>query len=396
MAWFLQDVPRDLLENGDPFLEINFVEATAPRLTGTLAASDGLPIDALVYSRRSGYPDLFLGIVSSGAFDLAGFGMLEFDGMASEIVFEPVLPFNRTLTPDDPVVIPVDMTQTDEAPVGDITFTVAPRTAASPITFRGQFIDDAINPVAGLELEVRDGGGTLITPIVSGPDGWFEVTVANGQATVEATNLVALGFVDLPAQPVDFGQNGSTVLDIGQRRLVPLDHTIPRARLVPQPVRVCEGAGSVALTLELDRAAPAPVSVDYQTVADTATAGTDYTAITGTATFPSGTTQLPLTVTILDDGDVEGDEQLTVELTNPSGVLLSSAPTTIVIDDDDDGTPLGDATQDCLVDAADLAAMVELIDTGATTPAQADCNLSGGPITGADQACTAQLPFATP
>ena len=49
------------------------------------------------------------------------------------------------------------------------------------------------------------------------------------------------------------------------------------------------------------------VSVDYSTRAETATAGEDYTASSGTLTFGASETEKSFTVSITDDTGVEGD-----------------------------------------------------------------------------------------
>ncbi len=61
-------------------------------------------------------------------------------------------------------------------------------------------------------------------------------------------------------------------------------------------------------------------TVDYATfldVGDTAAAGSDFTAVTGTLTFGLGQTSQTFLVPILDDGLVEGVETLSLRLTNP-------------------------------------------------------------------------------
>ena len=49
---------------------------------------------------------------------------------------------------------------------------------------------------------------------------------------------------------------------------------------------------------------------------DTATAGTDYTATSGTITFAPGETSKTIDVSVMGDTEVEEDETLTVKWTN--------------------------------------------------------------------------------
>jgi hypothetical protein len=61
------------------------------------------------------------------------------------------------------------------------------------------------------------------------------------------------------------------------------------------------------------------VTVDYATSDDTAAAGEDYVAASGTLSFGAGQTTATFTVTVNGDADLEGNEALNLTLTNPTG-----------------------------------------------------------------------------
>ena len=63
--------------------------------------------------------------------------------------------------------------------------------------------------------------------------------------------------------------------------------------------------------------ADATASVGFATVDDTAVAGEDYTAVSGTLVFQSGETSGTIEVPIVDDSDVEPDEGFFVTLSDP-------------------------------------------------------------------------------
>ena len=65
-------------------------------------------------------------------------------------------------------------------------------------------------------------------------------------------------------------------------------------------------------------AASANVTVDYATANGTASAGSDYTATSGTLTFTPGQTSKTITVMVNGDTTVEPDETFIVNLTNAS------------------------------------------------------------------------------
>ena len=83
-----------------------------------------------------------------------------------------------------------------------------------------------------------------------------------------------------------------------------------------------EGDGSVTFTLTLTGASGKTVTADYQTSDISATAGSDYTAKSGTLTFLPGETQHTVTVLLTDDALPEGSEQF--RLTVVSGQNLSA------------------------------------------------------------------------
>ena len=96
--------------------------------------------------------------------------------------------------------------------------------------------------------------------------------------------------------------------------------------------------GTVAFTVTLSPAAGSPVDVDYATADVTASAGADYTPVSGTLTFATGETSKTVPVATLADALDEDDELLRLRLTNAVGatVVDSTGQGTIV---DDDPTP---------------------------------------------------------
>src|SRR5262249_30541930 len=82
------------------------------------------------------------------------------------------------------------------------------------------------------------------------------------------------------------------------------------------------------------------VSVHYATSDGTATAGSDYTAASGTLTFADGEASKTFTVTVLDDTLVEGNETVTLTLSNPTGGATLGSPASVVftIVDNDSST----------------------------------------------------------
>jgi len=98
---------------------------------------------------------------------------------------------------------------------------------------------------------------------------------------------------------------------------------------------VGEGDGTATFTISLDAAAAVDVNVDYATSDGTATDGADYTGTTGTATILAGDTSTTVDVAVLDDNVYEGDETLSLDLSNEvNGVLGTSSGAGTIQDDD--------------------------------------------------------------
>ena len=106
-------------------------------------------------------------------------------------------------------------------------------------------------------------------------------------------------------------------------------------------VSVDEDAGSLTLTVTRVGGSDGTVTADYASSDGSASAGVDYTASAGTASLGDGVGSTVVNITILDDGAVEGDEDFSVTLSNPSGgaTLGSPATTTVTIVDDEPGGP---------------------------------------------------------
>ena len=100
--------------------------------------------------------------------------------------------------------------------------------------------------------------------------------------------------------------------------------------------RVDEGAGAVlAFAVTLSRAASGVVTVDYATTDGSAHAGDDYTAASGTLTFQTGESSQTIEVAVLDDAHDEGEETLTLTLSNAAGGRLTDGEATGTIKNTD-------------------------------------------------------------
>ena len=99
----------------------------------------------------------------------------------------------------------------------------------------------------------------------------------------------------------------------------------------PASVSVNETAGTVTLTVNRTGGSDGTVTVAFDTVDGTATAGSDYTATSGTLSFADGETSMTITVPIIDDMIAEPDETFAVTLLSPGGGATLGTPTSATV-----------------------------------------------------------------
>jgi hypothetical protein len=122
-----------------------------------------------------------------------------------------------------------------------------------------------------------------------------------------------------------------------------------------------EGTTTGVFTLTRTGEVTSALDVDY-TVTGTATPGADYVALSGTATFAAGAETAVVTVTPVDDAEVEGDETVIVTLdAGTTYTLGDDIQATVTIIDNDVLLPTVEVT------ATDDTATEEGATTGAFT-----------------------------
>ncbi len=222
-------------------------------------------------------------------------------------------------------------------PSATITLGVPAVVDATNITVTGLFIDGNGLPIVGTDMAffmddipvgtaVTDGTGTATLPLV--------LTDAVDTAHV---------FTAVAVDPFPLDPAFTTIT------------SLPEARIFQYPAAAMLSAGTVtegnspdiavlSATISIDRVMATDTPVDWAAVANTATDGVDFTAAAGTAIVPAGATKVDVTVDVIGDGLVEGDETVdfnvtgsTVALTDPLALALSAT----IVDDDLPNLALG-------------------------------------------------------
>ena len=94
------------------------------------------------------------------------------------------------------------------------------------------------------------------------------------------------------------------------------------------------GSSSAVFDVTLSESNTQSVTVVYQTANGTASAGADYTATSGTLTFPPGTTARTVAVPVVTDALDEDDETFSLVLSGPFNATLGGNGTATILDDD--------------------------------------------------------------
>ena len=163
----------------------------------------------------------------------------------------------------------------------------------------------------------------------------FTVPITNDTA-VEGNETISLA-LSSPTGGASLGGQSTAVLTIQDDDAAPQPGAL---QFSAGSYSLAENGGSLTVTVTRTGGSAGAVSVNFATSNGTATAGSDYTATSGTLNFAAGETGKTFTVPVLDDTAVEGNEAVTLTLSSPTGgaTLGSPASATFTILDNDQAT----------------------------------------------------------
>ena len=205
---------------------------------------------------------------------------------------------------------------------------------------------------ASVDLEGDAGGSFGVRADVASDAGVRSVVLAlSGAKTVSRTESLApyslygddmqgtLYGASLPAgrytlAVTAYGESGGRGEAL-ETRSVTFEVLAP-AQLSVADARAQEGTdANLDFAVTLDRESTGEVTVSYATADGTATAGSDYTATSGTLTFAAGETEKTVSVPVLEDDHDEGSETLTLRLSNAQGATIADGEATGTISNSD-------------------------------------------------------------
>ncbi len=196
---------------------------------------------------------------------------------------------------------------------------------------------------------------------------------------------------DNAGRPFDGDQNGTAQVDRGAYEAG------SALRLTSSTWTVAEGGATLNVTVERVGSPAGQVTVQFATANGSATAGSDYTALSQTLTWTDGdAAQKTIAIPILEDSLVEGDETFTLTLSSPFHAYLGTPhQATVTISDNDSSASctvqFGAATYTVAEGAGTASVTVGLSGAGCSGTVSAQVATSDGSATaGSDYSAVTQ------
>ncbi len=239
------------------------------------------------------------------------------------------------------------ITDNDPAPtlaVNDVSVSEGAGNAIFTVTLTGATaLPIAVNYVTADGTAVSPGdysatSGTLtFNPSTATSQTLTIVVPLNNDATNEATEQFALNL----SGPT----NGATLSDAQGVATITDDDAVPTLSI--NDVSAAEGnSGTTAFTftVSLTGATAQTATVNYATADGTATAGSDYAAVSGTLTFAPGETSKTITVLVNGDYLVEANETFFLNLSGPTNATITDNQGVATINNDDTAVQITQTT----------------------------------------------------
>ncbi|PZP45392.1 MAG: hypothetical protein DI601_09695 [Azospirillum brasilense] len=205
---------------------------------------------------------------------------------------------------------------------------------------------DAGGIVGSLTASDPDSAAAQLTFTVAPQDDWrFEVVDGNVLKLRDGYDLLRSGGTALPVAVIvsDGHQDAAMTVDVAVLNVTSEDDTPAPPVLRIADASMAEGdsgSGTLRFAVSLSRAADAPVTLRWNTVSGTATAGQDFQAASGQITIAAGASTASIAVTVLGDRLREADESFRVVLTDVSGAVVGDGEASGTILNDDRPTAL--------------------------------------------------------
>lgn len=222
-----------------------------------------------------------------------------------------------SITDNDPTLSINDIIVNENA--GTASFTITP---------------SVVCPGQNIDVDWATANATALTP--------GDYIASSGTATILAGNpnvnvTVPLNNDGISELTETFNVNltnpiNAVILDAQGVATINDDDVVPNISI--DDVTITEGTNAV-FTVTLSSAAGSDITVDYTTIAGTATAPNDYTTTTGTATITAGSTTQTITVPTNNDTTDEANKNFSVVISNANlGAIIDNTGVATLNDND--------------------------------------------------------------
>ena len=209
------------------------------------------------------------------------------------------------------------------------------------------------------DIQVNEGDANALFTITANPPGAWDITVgyatSDGSALANVDYLATTGTANIAAGGtettvtvplvndglIEGVENFTLILSDALNAHIAkptaqatiIDNDYPS--LSVSDVSAAEDTGNVTFTISTSMPISADIMVDFTTQDLTATAGSDYTSTSGTATIPGGELEIGITVSIANDNLAEDSETFSLILDNAvnATIAVGSAEATIIDND---------------------------------------------------------------
>lgn len=232
-----------------------------------------------------------------------------------------------TITDNDPLPALTfsDLTVSESVGNAVVNVTFSPAVASGQVV-SVQYITNSGTALAGSSNDYMTTSGTL-TFVIGDTSKPITIPIVND--TKDEVNETFTLTLSSPS--------GAT-LPVATRTITITDEDNPPTLSI-NDVTVTEAAGTASFTVTLSTASGQIVTVAYATANGTATAGSDYTAASGTLTFNPDEITKTISVPITDDTSTDSstNETFVVNLTSPTNATISDSQGTGTIQDNETG-----------------------------------------------------------
>ncbi|SDE48109.1 Calx-beta domain-containing protein [Pedobacter soli] len=155
---------------------------------------------------------------------------------------------------------------------------------------------------------------------------------------IEQTETVVLALAGGSSTNFTYTATGNVSVNLADDDNIPANLVLNVTKTQDASEPASNGNFNIALPAGLT--VPTDITVNY-TVTGTATAGLDYASLSGTLTIPAGTNSVDLPLTVTDDQQAEGTENVTLTVTSgtATGLAFTSGTAATIDLADDDNIP---------------------------------------------------------